>query len=117
MVAKAHTIVDPRTMMVHPENARAADSAMMASVWLILRAPFAVSPFSRFFLFLQVECHSNPSALARNSVAPTRIFDRSRDSSWMHDDTLDVAYDEQQGDNIESTEPNRRVLVCYRVLQ
>jgi hypothetical protein len=42
VVFEAHAIVDPRTMVVHFQDARPTDATMMASVRLVLPTPFAM---------------------------------------------------------------------------
>mmetsp|Transcript_67466 Transcript_67466/g.140986 ORF Transcript_67466/g.140986 Transcript_67466/m.140986 type:complete len:237 (-) Transcript_67466:473-1183(-) len=41
VIRKSNTIRDPRTMMIHAEDARPADSAMVTSVGLVLVTPLA----------------------------------------------------------------------------
>jgi len=43
VVLEAHAIVDPGTMVVHLQDASSAHSAMVASVWLVLATPLAVT--------------------------------------------------------------------------
>jgi hypothetical protein len=40
-IAPANAIVDPRTMMVHLENAHTTNTAMMCPIWFVLATPFA----------------------------------------------------------------------------
>jgi len=49
VIVKANTVVDPRAVVIHFEDAHSTYAAMVASVWLILCAPFAMASFSRAF--------------------------------------------------------------------
>jgi len=54
MVPEAYTIVNPGTVMVHLQNACFADPTMVATVRLVLGAPFAMTPCPIFLLFEKV---------------------------------------------------------------
>jgi len=51
VVPKTDTIVDPRTMMVHPQHACAANTAMVTPVRFELRAPLAIAAVTRLLRF------------------------------------------------------------------
>jgi len=61
VVVKANAVVDPRTMMVHFENAGLANSAVVTPVWLVLATPLAMAPHASSLHFLQA--HRYPSAV------------------------------------------------------
>lgn len=52
VVAEADAIVDPRAMVIHPQNASTANTAMVTTVWLILGTPLAVASISRTLGFV-----------------------------------------------------------------
>jgi hypothetical protein len=43
VVPEAHAVVDPRTVVVHLQDAGATNTAMMATIRFIFGAPFAMS--------------------------------------------------------------------------
>jgi hypothetical protein len=55
VVAEPNTIVNPGTMMIHPQNACAANTAMVAPVRFVLCTPFAVSAIATPLGFLVVQ--------------------------------------------------------------
>jgi hypothetical protein len=55
VIPEADAVVDPRTMMVHLQNAGAAHSAMMASIRLVLATPLAVPTFASTLQLLEIE--------------------------------------------------------------
>jgi len=54
VVVKADAVVDPWTMVVHLENADAANTTVVGTVWLVLAAPLAVPAVARPFLLLEL---------------------------------------------------------------
>jgi len=53
VVAEANAIVYPWTMVVHLEDARFADAAMMTPIGFVFPAPLAMPPLSRPLHLLQ----------------------------------------------------------------
>eukprot|EP00446_Apocalathium_sp_SHHI-4_P055034 CAMPEP_0177359832 /NCGR_PEP_ID=MMETSP0368-20130122/36327_1 /TAXON_ID=447022 ORGANISM="Scrippsiella hangoei-like, Strain SHHI-4" /NCGR_SAMPLE_ID=MMETSP0368 /ASSEMBLY_ACC=CAM_ASM_000363 /LENGTH=199 /DNA_ID=CAMNT_0018822373 /DNA_START=435 /DNA_END=1033 /DNA_ORIENTATION=+ len=74
VVCEPHAVVDPRTMVVHLQDAGLADAAVMAPVRLVLPAPLAVPPLARLLHLLQG--HWRPirrEVLIRSKRIPLRI--------------------------------------------
>jgi hypothetical protein len=44
IIEETNAIVNPRAMMIHLQYTSAAHSAMVATVWLVLATPLAMSP-------------------------------------------------------------------------
>lgn len=97
VVAKADAIIYPGAMMVHSEDASLANAAMMTSIWLVLRAPFAAAALARPFALLE-RLRSRISVLLRH-IGPLRvvIWDLAR----VCKDTPCVRNSQQHGDVIE----------------
>jgi len=111
-VLEANAIVDPRTVMVHLQDAHAADSAMMAAVWLVLVAPLAIAAVALTFpllLLLQrsvqccciiVACASILWSELPNDLAFLRGTD-VRNGPRMLQNAAQIAREEQGGDHVE----------------
>lgn len=52
MVPESHAIGNPRAVVVHAEDARVADSAVMTSIWLVLDTLLAEAALSSLLLHL-----------------------------------------------------------------
>jgi len=96
VVVKANTIVNPRAMMIHLENAHSADPAMVATIWFILVAPLAMTTVSCALLFQRIE-------VLWGYVFGTVIdpFWGIWDTSRMNVHTPNVTEDKKQGDTME----------------
>lgn len=86
VVVEPNTVVNPWTMMVHLKDAHSADPAVVAPIWLVLMAPFAMTSVASAFLF---HCTGFRYLLI---TIPTIIdpFWIIRDTSRVHHYTADV---------------------------
>jgi hypothetical protein len=50
-VAETYAIVDPRAMMIHLQDAHAANATVMTTVRLVFPTPFAITPRAQALLF------------------------------------------------------------------
>mmetsp|Transcript_53537 Transcript_53537/g.120693 ORF Transcript_53537/g.120693 Transcript_53537/m.120693 type:complete len:311 (+) Transcript_53537:262-1194(+) len=118
VVPESHAVVDPRTMMVHLQDAHSADAAMVATVWLVLCAPLAVAPVARALRLLQAghpELQRGTAVLG--NVLPACVLLLVRDGARVHEDTQCVADDEEARDDVEDGDQRHPVQMPLAVPQ
>lgn len=111
VVPEANAIINPGTVVVHLQNTRAAHSAMVATIRLILVAPLAMSALAGSL------CLEHPCRRIRILPLLLPVIDplfRIRDLARVGTDAPDIAYDKQRRDNKESYEV--RCALCNLVL-
>jgi len=96
VVIKPNAIVNPWAVMVHLENAHSADPTVVATVWLILMAPLAVTPIPSSLLFQRIEGFW---CLLTTVIDPFwAIWDTSR----VHGYAPHVTQDKKQSDTVKN---------------
>jgi len=104
VVAKANAVVDPRTVVVHLENAHAADPAVVTAVRLVLRAPLTVPTLSRALGLVEAYAESGrtgPAVLRREVPRGAVRFLLFRDSARMRQNALHIADEQHYGRSVK----------------
>lgn len=118
IVVISHTIVDPRTMVIHLQDAPSANTTMVSTIGLVPLAMFAVPPVARFLRLLQVHrWFSECSILAM--ALPLRIIIGY--SSRVYGATANVAPNEKpcdhvEGDDLDSATPSHALIHMQWIL-
>eukprot|EP00408_Alexandrium_pacificum_P038058 CAMPEP_0171283688 /NCGR_PEP_ID=MMETSP0790-20130122/67561_1 /TAXON_ID=2925 /ORGANISM="Alexandrium catenella, Strain OF101" /LENGTH=442 /DNA_ID=CAMNT_0011752979 /DNA_START=211 /DNA_END=1538 /DNA_ORIENTATION=+ len=101
VVLEAHAVIDPRAVVVHLEDAHAADPAVVAAVWLVLRAPLAVASVPRALGLLQAHREVPVDRDLLGGVLPGGVLLLLGDGARVNENALQVADDEEDRDEVE----------------
>jgi len=103
VVAKANAVVNPWAVVVHLENAHAADPAVVTAVRLVLRAPLTVPPLSRALGLVEADTESvrTGRAVLRREVPRGAIHLHFRDSARMRQNALHIADEHHYSRSVE----------------
>lgn len=115
VIVVTHAVVDPWTMVVHPQRTFSASSTMMAAVRFEATAPFAVSPFTIFPFDLDAF-----DLVALRILQKREIVIIHRNLSWIGNDGTNVTNQQKDGDYLkddnlqDATSPHVCILILLR---
>jgi hypothetical protein len=94
-------VVDPRAVVIHFQDARSANTAMMATIRFVLSTPLAMSSLTSFFRLHQAQVlhHFAGIVFAPSLVSPMWII--VWNLAWMFKNASHIAQEQEESDDVE----------------